>query len=335
MAIASALLVLSACGSTEEASDAGSTDATASETSAEASAEESAAEALTIGLVIPQGDKYFQGIQDGMEQAAAAEGNTIIVVNTNNDAATEATQVQNLIQRGVSAIVMQPATSSAGSIATMKSVTDAGIPLICFGNCTGEAASPDLVKGVVQSDNTALGTGTGEYAAQYINENLGGKAVIGILNCDSFEVCKLRKQGFKDALAAAGVTAEFVADQEGYLADKATPIATNMLSANPNINVMWSANEGGTIGIVTAVTQAGSAIPVFGTDISDQLAEELLNPESVLQATTGQNSIGTAESAYKQAITAIQGAVNDPFEIGVPGVTYTKSDLDAVKAYLG
>ena len=288
-----------------------------------------------FGLVIPQGDKYFQGIQTGLEQAAKADGNTVVVVNSNNDAAAEATAVQNLIQRKVDVILIQPATSSAGSIATMKSVKAAGIPLICYGNCTGDAASTAVVGGVVQSDNTALGTATGAAAAKYIKSKLGGKATIGILNCDSFEVCKLRKAGFKKALTDAGVKATFAADQEGYLADKAAPIATNILSANPDINLFWAANEGGTLGEITAVKGAGKDIPVFGTDISDQVAQSLLDTNGILQATTGQDPVGTAKDAYGMALKAIAGAKNDPLEIGVPGTTYLRSTPDAVNAYLG
>ncbi|MFE7392214.1 substrate-binding domain-containing protein [Streptomyces sp. NPDC057582] len=289
----------------------------------------------TIGLVLPQGDKYFQGIQEGLEAAAHKDGNTVVVVNTNNDASTEATQVQNLVQRGVSAIVMQPATASAGSIATMKSIGAAKIPLICFGNCTDDAASKNIVKGVVQSDNTALGTGTGQEAAKYIKEKLGGKAVIGLLNCDSFEVCKLRKAGFKQALSAAGVRVTYAADQEGFLADKASPIATNMLSSNKSINMLWSANEGGTLGEIAAVQNSGRAIPVFGTDISDQLAQDLLNGNNILQATTGQDAGKTAAKAYEQAVRAIAGQANAPFSVGVPGITYTRSNPDSVNTYLG
>ncbi|MER6943080.1 substrate-binding domain-containing protein [Nonomuraea sp. NPDC000554] len=288
----------------------------------------------TIGLVLPQGDKYFQGIQDGLKAAAKADGNEIVVVNTNNDASTEASQVQNLIQRKVNAIVMQPATSSAGSVATMKSVTAAHIPLICFGNCTDQAADPSIVKGVAQSDNTALGTGTGDVAAKYIKAKLGGKAVVGMLNCDSFEVCKLRKAGFKDALAKAGVQVQYVADQEGFLPDKATPIATNMLSANPNINLMWSANEGGTIGIVTAVKNSRKSIPVFGTDISDELARHLQDSNNILQATTGQDAQGTAEKAYAQVIKAIKGEANSPLELLVPGITFDRANPDGISKYL-
>ena len=289
----------------------------------------------TIGLLIPQGDQYFQSVVTGLKSAVKKDGGKVIVVNTNNDAGQEAQAVQNLLSRKVDAIMMQPATSTAGSIATMKSVRKAKTILICYGNCSGDTASPAIVNGVVQSDNTALGTGTGVAAAAYIKSNLGGTAVIGILNCDSFDVCKLRKSGFKEALSAAGVKATYVADQEGYLVDKATPIAANMLSGDPTINLMWSANEGGTAGIVAAVTASGKKIPVFGTDISVQLAELLQDPANILQASTGQDGFGTAVKAYALAKNALQGKKNSPLEVGVKGATYSRTAPAEITKYLG
>lgn len=287
---------------------------------------------LTIGLVMLQGDDYFKNIQIGLEAAVKADGGTVVPVNSNNDPGTEAQSVQNLIQRKVDAILIQPVSADSSST-TLKSIKDAGIPLICYGNCTGEAVSPDVVQGAAQSDNTALGTATGEVAAKYIKENLGNKAVVGILNCDSAaETCKLRKAGFKKALEDAGVEADFAADQEGYLADKATPVATNMLSSNPNINVVWGSNEGGTVGLVTAVKQAGSKAAVFGTDISDQIAGFV--KDGSLQATTGQDPKSTAAKAYEMAKKAIAGEKNDPIEALVPGITYDHANLTTTEEYL-
>jgi ABC-type sugar transport system substrate-binding protein len=298
------------------------------------SSDSASGENLTIGLVMLQGDQYFSGIQAGLEAAVSADGGTVITANSNNDAGTEAAAVQNMIQRQVDAIIMQP-VSDTGSLATMKLVVEANIPLICYGNCTGEALNPEIVSGVSQSDNTALGTATGAVAAEYIAASLGGEAVVGILNCDSAaETCKLRKSGFKQALVDAGVSVTYASDQEGYLADKATSVAIDMLSANPAINLLWSANEGGTVGLVIGSQQSGRSVPVFGTDISAQLAGFALDADDVLQATTGQDPKATAASAYAQAKNAIAGVANSPFENQIVGITYTRADPTAINQFL-
>lgn len=345
------VLALSGCGNGEatetEAPEAlGTTAAAPTETTpgTDPSAEETttsaeptepgepAGEPLTIGLVMLQGDDYFRNVQIGMEDAVEADGGTVIPFNSNNDPGNEAQGVQNLITRAVDGITMQPVAADA-SVATARLVRDAGIPLICTGNCTGDFLTPELVDGAAQSDNTGLGTATGEAAAEYIEANLGGTATVGILNCDSAaETCKLRKAGFIKALEDAGIEFTIAADQEGYLADRATPVATNMLSSNPAINVVWGSNEGGTVALVTAVKQAGAEVAVFGTDISEQIAGFV--KDGSLQATTGQDPVGTSAKAYEMVKKAISGETNEPFEALIPGITYRTDDQTTVDEYL-
>ncbi|MFC9559430.1 substrate-binding domain-containing protein [Agromyces sp. NPDC056965] len=286
-----------------------------------------------IGLIMLQGDTYFQGIQSGLEAAVEADGGTVTTGLSNNDPATENQVAQNMIQAQMDAVLIQP-TADEASLATMKAIKDAGIALICYGNCVGATADPDVVDGVIQSDNTALGTGTGEVAAAYATENLGDTVDLAILNCDVASACKLRKAGFLEALEAGGITVNIVTDQEAYLVDKATPVATDILTANPDIDMIWASNDGGTAGAAIAVKQAGADVPVFGTDISTQIADFLLDPSGTLQASTGQDPVGTAEGAYEMAKAVIAGKAVDPHSVELPGIVYDRNAPDTIDAFL-
>lgn len=286
-----------------------------------------------IGLIMLQGDTYFQGIQSGLEAAVKADGGTVTTGLSNNDPATENQVAQNMIQAQMDAVLIQP-TADEASLATMKAIKDAGIALICYGNCVGATADPANVDGVIQSDNTALGTGTGEVAAGFITENVGDTVDLAILNCDIASACKLRKAGFLEALEAGGITVNIVTDQEAYLVDKATPVATDILTANPDIDMIWASNDGGTAGAAIAVKQAGVDVPVFGTDISTQIAEFLLDPAGTLQATTGQDPVGTAEGAYEMAKTVIAGKSVEPHSVELPGIVYDRNAPDTVNEFL-
>jgi len=289
---------------------------------------------LKVGVIMLQGDTYYQGIESGLKEAVEADGGTVVTGLSNNDPATEAEVAQNMIQSGVDVILMQPAAADA-SIATMQSIQKAGVTLICYGNCTDAALDPANSSGVIQSDNTALGTGTGEVAAEYIKANLGGKAKIAILNCDIASACKLRKAGFKQALEDAGIEVDYVTDQEAYLTDKATTVTNDILTANPDIDAIWASNDGGTTGAVVAVQESGKKIPVFGTDISVQLAQYLLDSDDILKVTTGQDPVATAKGAYEMAKKAIAGGENDPFEVQLPGIVYDRANPAAVNEFLG
>ncbi len=54
-----------------------------------------------------------------------------------------------------------------------------------------------------------------------------------------------------------------------------TTALDGILTVNPEVNIVWAANEGGTHGAVTAVkrlSKAGEAV-VFGTDMNKKLAD--------------------------------------------------------------
>jgi len=110
-----------------------------------------------------------------------------------------------------------------------------------------------------------------------------------VLNCDQFEGCPPRKAGFLDQVKTLpGV--EVVADQAGWLADKAQPVSEAMLQAHPDINLLWAANEGGTVAHANAVKTLGlgGKVAVFGTDMNNQMGQMLQASDDILQGVTGQ-----------------------------------------------
>lgn len=294
----------------------------------------SAAGGPKIGLIMLQGDTYFQGIQSGLDDVVKADGGSVTTGLSNNDPATENQVAQNMIQAQVDAVLIQP-TADEASLATMQSIKDAGIAVICYGNCVGATAEPDVADGVIQSDNTALGTGTGEVAAAYAKENIGDSLDLAILNCDIASACKLRKTGFLAGLEDAGIKVNVVTDQEAYLVDKATPVAADILAANPDIDMIWASNDGGTAGATIAVEQANVDVPVFGTDISTQIAEFLLDDAGMLVATTGQDPLATAKGAYDMAKKVVAGEKVDAFSVELPGIVYDRSQPDTIDEFLG
>src|SRR5207247_607528 len=130
---------------------------------------------------------------------------------------------------------------------------------------------------------------TGRAAREFIEARLGGKARVALIGFSSQlpEQGGARQKGFKQEIAGMpGVT--IVAEQDAWNAPEAATTVSEILTKKPN--VIWAANEGGTVGAVTAVRSAGKAgqVVVFGTDISAQLIDFLLDDDGVLQAVTAQ-----------------------------------------------
>ncbi len=240
---------------------------------------------LLIAGVVFQSDTFMQTVQAGMQEAADNNDVELILGNTENDLTKESAMIDDYITRGVDAIVITP-ISADGSLAALKKAKEAGITIVCFNTCVSEEGIADAF---LVTKNEDLGRKTGEAAVAFIENELGGEAVIGMLNCDQFEGCPPRKAGFLEMVnEMPGV--EVVADQAGWIADDAVTVSEAMLQANPDINLLWAANEGGTVGHALAVKSSGLAGEafVFGTDMNDQMAQMLQSDDNILQGVTGQ-----------------------------------------------
>ena len=289
-------------------------------------------QAMTVGMIINQGSYYFQSLEDALRPLIEEDGGELIVTNANNDITKESSAIQTYIERDVDAILLSTQSTDA-SIAACQLAADAGIPVIYYNNGIDPEAAEEYTKGYIESDNYALGTEVGNFAAEYIEENFGGEVNIGIIHADCFEVTKLRHEGFLAALEEAGITVNIVGEQESWMADEAAPLATDIITANPDIDAFWASNDGGTSGAIAAVKSSGKEIVVFGTDINEELANYIAN-ENILVCTIGQDGTGTGTAAYEALKTVVSGEDLESFTVSVPGVLYSINDIEAVNEYL-
>jgi simple sugar transport system substrate-binding protein/ribose transport system substrate-binding protein len=127
---------------------------------------------------------------------------------------------------------------------------------------------------------------------------------------------------------------KIVAEQDAWLPEQAVKKAGDILTAHPEIDLIWSANEGGTIGSVMAVKNAGKAgkIAVFGTDSSEQLVGFLKAPDGILQAITSQKPVDVGRTAVEFALKAMKG---EPVEkhVAMTGICLSRDDPAGIAAF--
>jgi ABC-type sugar transport system substrate-binding protein len=101
--------------------------------------------------------------------------------------------------------------------------------------------------------------------------------------------------------------------------------STDIMTANEELDLIFAANEGGTVGAVQAVRNAGRAgeTVVFGTDATEQLTQFLLDDDGILQAVTGQQPFEIGYQAVENAILASRGEDVEA-EVIVPGVLLSR-----------
>ena len=288
-----------------------------------------AAKPKLAGIVF-QEDQFFRLVLFGMRDAAKQAGVELLEGNAANKLEKEIQLVNTYVTRKVDAIILSP-LSAKGSVAALKQATDKGVKVVTY-NTTADG---DLAVSAVASSEDDLGAQTGKAARKYIEEKLGGKAKVAIFEFMSQapEQSAARTGGFKREVSTLpGV--EIVADQDAWLPELGVKKVGDVLTAHPDVNVVWAANEGGTVGAVMAVRNAGKAgqVAVFGTDASEQLLGFLQADDNVLQCITSQRPADMGRMAVEFALKAIKG---EPVEkqVSLPGVCLSRTDPAAVAAF--
>lgn len=286
---------------------------------------------VRVGAIVFQEDQYFRLVEIGMRDAARETQVQLMVNNSFNSLDKEITLLDTYLANQVHALVVAP-LSSKGSVPALRRAAERKVAVVTFDS----HIDADFPVASIRSDQFDLGRTTGVETTRFIKERMNGHANIALITTlgVSPELGVLRVQGFREEVQKLpGV--KIVVSQDAWLAPEATVVVENLLTAHPEINLVWAANEGGTVGAVTAVVNKGLAgrVFVFGTDMSEQLGEALLATNDVLQAVTGQRPHEIGRQAILAAVNAHRGL---PVErhVTLPGVLFTRTQPTEVRDYL-
>src|SRR6476660_9872344 len=127
----------------------------------------------TVGLAVAnlQAD-FFNQIKQSVEREAEAKGVKVITVDAKGDAATQVSQIQDLITRGVDALIYIPAGATAAGV-PVKAAQAAKIPVIAVDRNAPDAPGDTFIA----TDSVGAARTLGEYACKVT----GGKANLAIL----------------------------------------------------------------------------------------------------------------------------------------------------------
>jgi ribose transport system substrate-binding protein len=222
-----------------------------------------AAAKVTMGLAISTlNNPFFVELKEGAEAAAKKAGVELVVVDAQNDANRQLASIENLIQKKVSVILVNP-TDSAAIVPAIKAANKAGIPVITV----DRGASGGEVTTHIASDNVAGGRMAGEYVAKLI----GGKGrVVELEGIPGTSAARDRGKGFNEVMKKyPGI--EVVARQEaGFDRAKGLTVMENILQAQPKIDAVFAHNDEMALGALKAIGASGrTGIRIVGFDAVD------------------------------------------------------------------
>lgn len=286
---------------------------------------------ITIAGIVFQNDLYMRTVQLGMEAAGKENGITVLLGNSDNKVDKEAQLIDTYIARKVDAIVIMPISADSGSDAAIQRAVDAGIKIV-YANTTANVPAVSHIG----TSNLIVGEAAGKAARAFILKNFPNQDVpVATLSFRSQlpEPAEQRSSGFFNQIKdIPGV--ELVAEQDAWLAEMAIRVVGDMLTSNPDIKIIHAANEGGTVGAVQAVRNAGlqGKVFVFGTDGSDQIVQMLLDEDNVLQSAAAQGPFEVGKTSIETALKSLKGETV-PSDIEIPPKVLLRDDPDDLRAF--
>ncbi|UOQ57503.1 substrate-binding domain-containing protein [Leucobacter allii] len=246
--------------------------------------EENAAsgDTVVIGFSGPAADHGWLGAINSGADAAAEKFDDIELKKAEgtNDPNAQIAAVETFINEGVDAIVLQPTDGAALTEVAIKAM-QAGIPVV---NVDREFSSPFAARTTVLGDNYGMGVSAGTYICEQL-EDTPDAVVAEIAGIDSLPLTQDRSQGFSDALEDCGlevgprVAADFtVAGGEAA--------ASQLLSANPEIDALWNHDDDQGVGVLAAIESAGrDEFFMVGGAGSKNMMDRIEADDSVIKAT--------------------------------------------------
>src|SRR2546423_3114685 len=232
----------------------------------------------TIGVsLLKQDDEFYKALKKGLEDQAGADKVTVQILSGDNDLNKQVDQVNNFVSKKVDAIVVCPVDSS-GIVGAVTAANNAGIPVFT----ADITAKGGKIVSHVASDNVEGGRLAGEYAGKLLN----GKGNVAILDLKTVTSVQDRVKGFKEALAKYP-DIKIVADEDVPNAsrDNAVPKATNILTAHPDINLIFGINDNVALGTLSALQQAkNDKVIVIGFDAAPEAQTYIASGTSPLKA---------------------------------------------------
>ncbi len=250
----------------------------------------------SIGLSVSTlNNPFFVSLAEGAKAAAEEKGVSLAVADAGDDSAKQQNDIEDLISRNVSVLIVNPVDSDAVAPAVQNAISQ-GIKVISVDR---------VVNGVdvdcqIASDNVAGAKMATEYLMELIGE---GAKVAELQGVPGASATIDRGAGFHEA---ADEALNVVASQSANF-DRAEGMSVmeNVLQSDGSIQGVFAHNDEMALGALQAIAASGKDIKVVGFDATDDAVNEV--KAGRMAATVAQKPELMGETAILTAIRLIAG----------------------------
>jgi len=262
-------------------------------------------EAVKLGVsLFYRRDEFYKDLETGFKEGAEKYGYELNIQDADTDPGRQTQQLEDFTAIGVDVIAFA-CSDPEGLIPAVEDVNKANIPVFTF---DGTVNGGDIVS-FIGFDNYAGGVAAGEWARDYINNELGGNGNVVILDFpQSSVVCGNRVKGFKSIIEQMpGV--KIVAQQDGKASrTESMSVMENILTAHDKIDVVFGINDDTMFGGVSACEAAGRKEMAFiSIGWSQELFEKLASNDPYVKASAIQNPYNMAMSTIEAINSYLNG----------------------------
>ncbi|MGO4246210.1 substrate-binding domain-containing protein [Paenarthrobacter sp. RAF54_2] len=273
----------------------------------------------TIGLAVAnQQADFFNQIRQAVEAEAKAENVKVVVADAKGDSNTQVSQIQDFITQQVDAIIYIPAGATAATV-PVKAAKSANIPIVTVDR------NPEGAPGntFIATDSVKAAKALGEWVGKTVN----GTGKLGVIQGQIGTTPEqARDEGFKSAMTEfPGITEVARQASKQWAQDEGFQIATDMIQANPGINIFFGRADALALGAAQAAKNAGlENVTVVGFD--GDVAGLKAVQDGTLAATICQPTQKMGKLAVESAVKLINGE-KLPAEQLQDGVLTTKENV--------
>lgn len=265
-------------------------------------------------------DQFWIDMRDGAEKAAKELDidMSFQAPEKETDVERQIQMVENAIVSRVDAIILSAADSKALN-PVIAEANKVKIPVILVNDTIDQeslAADNGFVETYVGIDQYQAASLAGDYAAK----NLDGGKVLLLEGPAGVDALDQRLAGFRDKVEGKPGFRIVASQTANCDRNMAFNVMQNILTSNPDVNIVWAVNAEMGQGAIQAIEQAGRAgsISVFDFDASND--DILTIKEGSLVGSVAQYPELQARAALEAALKAIKGEK-------LPAHTVTKAEL--------
>jgi ribose transport system substrate-binding protein len=284
-------------------------------TAAACSSDDSASD-CDIGMVqINQTAAFFTQMNEGAEEAATAAGCELTIANANGDPAKQNSDIENFVTQGVTGLIVV-AIDVNGVLPAVQDAMADGIKVVAI-DAKLDEGNYDTFVGV---DNEAAGAEIGQWV---VDEGLADGTSYGVIGAKNSFIQNQREDSFKAVVDANGMV--FTQSVSGdNVQEQAADAAVNLVTAQPDLDYIYTTGEPATVGAVSAL-DAASATKIIGWDLTREVISGL-DSGSVI-AIVQQDPRTEGVEAVNEIKSLLDGGTAAGF-IDVPIAIVTPSDVE-------